>query len=1003
MYLYRREEQENMEKEYQNTPLWNTGLSWEERLEYLIGELTLEEKFQCMGTGCPDIPRLGIRAFSLGGEGAHGIQARHDQTFDKGAPDFTTIFPNPIGMSATWDRELIRQAGQVTGTEARGLYSREKKGSLCVWAPTIDMERDPRWGRTEEAYGEDPCLAGEMAGAYVEGIQGEDPNYLRCGATVKHFYANNVEEGRIWKSSSVDPRNKWEYYLEPFRQVIEEHGAEGLMTAYNEVNGVPCILNEEVQKIAKDQWGLHHAVCDGGDMSQTVEFHHYYKDHSETVAGGLRAGVDCFTDNIELVRDAAREALEQGLITEEEIDRALRNHFGTMFRLGLFDPDHPYAEIGMDQVGTPEHHQIARKVAEEAVVLLQNKPGEAGKPLLPLQNSSGKIAVLGPLADVWYKDWYSGIPPYAVSPIQGLETTFGREQLLVERGTEQMRLRLSDGSYLGLLSDGRTVGRTDRAGAECFELEQWDEDRITLRSLTTGCLLTTEDDFAEGQEGLVTASKEEAFGWFVKEIFHLNRNVGFTDRGGDSASDQQKAEEISLTVWNGSTPLFDDEDRLCVKKRKDQAADTRTGVAGTTDQQSVQGGSGLRVFPEYVKDGVREAVKAAKAADTVLLFLGPNPMINCKEEIDRIHLELPPYQQKLMEQVFDANENVILVLISNIPFTIGWAKEHIKAILLTATGGMELGNALADVISGKVSPAGRLPMTWYASEKDLPPMDDYDIIKGERIYQYFRGEPLYPFGHGMTYSRFQYEDLNVGQAGEDMLCVSACIRNAGERVADEVVQIYGRKLNPSVKRPQKQLLAFERVKGIEPGENRIVKWDIPLRRLWYYEVIRQNMILEDGEYEIGIGSSSEDILLWQKIVLSGMDRGMRRERQLIRADHYDHYHNALLHEGWDGLFAVCPVDSEEWMELEYERVLIDADDVTAWSVILDMELPGKSVLEIYADDRRIGVCGGEEKTGIKQVERKQKILLSDVPQGKVFTLKLRCLGAVRLCSLEIVE
>lgn len=1000
MYLYRREEQKSMERVYQ-TPLWDKGISWEERLEYLIGELTLEEKIQCMGTGCPDIPRLGIRAFSLGGEGAHGIQARHDQTFDRGDPDLTTIFPNPIGMSATWDRELIRQAGQVTGTEARGLYSREKKGSLCVWAPTIDMERDPRWGRTEEAYGEDPCLAGEMAGAYVEGIQGEDPDYLRCGATVKHFYANNVEEGRVWKSSTVDPRNKWEYYLEPFRQVIEEHGAEGLMTAYNEVNGVPCILNEEVQKIAKDRWGLHHVVCDGGDMSQTVEFHHYYKDHSETIAGGLRAGIDCFTDNIELVQDATREALERGLITEEELDRALRNHFGTMFRLGLFDPDNPYAEIGMDQVGTSEHHQIARRVAEEAVVLLKNKPGKEGKPLLPLRNPSGKIAVLGPLADVWYKDWYSGIPPYAVNPIQGLETTFGRERLLIERGTERMRLRLADGSYLGLLSDGRTVGRTDRAGAECFELERWDEEKITLRSLTTGRLLTTEDDFARGQEGLVTASKEEAFGWFVKETFLLDKNVGSEDKMGDSVSERQDAEKLSLTAWNGDTLLFDDEDRLCVKKRKDQAADARTGVAGTTDQQSIQGGSGLIVIPEYVKHGIREAVEAAKLADTVLLFLGPNPMINCKEEIDRTHLELPPYQQKLAEQVFAANENVILVLISSIPFTIGWAKEHIKAILLTATGGMELGNALANVISGKVNPAGRLPMTWYASERDLPPMDDYDIIKGERTYQYFRGKTLYPFGHGLTYGRFQYEDLRVSQAGEDRLHISVRICNTGERVADEVVQIYGRKRNPSVKRPQKQLLAFERVKGMEPGETRIAEWDVPLRRLWYYEVIRQNMILENGEYEIMAGGSSEDILLRQNIILPGMDRGVRRERQIIPADHYDRYHNALLREGHAGLSAVCPVDQGQWMELEYEQVLIDSDHATVWSVVLDAELPMQSVLEIYADNRRIGVYKGTEKT--EPDRGKRKILLSDVPRGKVFTLKLRCFGAVKLCSLEITE
>ena len=199
-----------MSKTYYDTPLWDSSLSIEERLDYLLSEMTLEEKIQSMGTGNPEIERLGVPAFHVGGEAAHGVQARHDQGFDINEPDLTTIFPNPIGMSASFDEELIRKAGKVVGTEVRGLYSREHKGSLSVWAPTIDMERDPRWGRTEEAYGEDPLLTGKMAGAYVEGLQGEDDQYLLTAATLKHFYANNVEEGRVWKSSTVSPRNKWE-------------------------------------------------------------------------------------------------------------------------------------------------------------------------------------------------------------------------------------------------------------------------------------------------------------------------------------------------------------------------------------------------------------------------------------------------------------------------------------------------------------------------------------------------------------------------------------------------------------------------------------------------------------------------------------------------------------------------------------------------------------------------------------------------------------------------
>lgn len=320
-----------------NNPLWDSEKTIEERLDYLVNALTLEEKFSCLGTGNPAIERLGIPAFFVGCEGAHGLQMRHDQSFDKGEPQPTTIFPNPVGMSASWDTELIRQAGEIVGTEARAVFEKEgRRGGLCLWAPTIDMERDPRWGRTEEAYGEDPYLTGKMASAYIQGMRG-DGEHIRCGATLKHFYANNVEDGRVWKSSSIDPRNKYEYYLEPFCRAVVEGGAEAMMTSYNEINGVPAILNHEVQKLAKEQWGIHHVVCDGGDMKQTVDCHHYFGSHTETIAEGLKAGIDCFTDDIDAVMEGAREAYELGMIDMNDIDRALKCHFSTLFRLGLFD------------------------------------------------------------------------------------------------------------------------------------------------------------------------------------------------------------------------------------------------------------------------------------------------------------------------------------------------------------------------------------------------------------------------------------------------------------------------------------------------------------------------------------------------------------------------------------------------------------------------------------------------------------------------------------------
>lgn len=877
--------------DYLQTPLWNPALPAEERLRFLLSQLTREEKLQCMGTGCPAISRLGIPAFSLGGEGAHGVQARHDQKWDQQSPEYTTIFPNPIGMSATWDPDLVRRAGQVTGIEARGLYAAGRHRSLSLWAPTIDMERDPRWGRTEEGYGEDPVLAGEMAGAYVDGMQGEDLDHLLTAATVKHFYANNVEEGRCWKSSEIDERNREEYYLEPFRRVIQEHGADGLMTAYNEVNGIPCIVNTEVRKRAKEQWGLRHVVCDGGDASQTVELHHYFTDHAETIVGGLQAGVDCFTDDISLIYDAAKRALEQGMITEEQVDEAMYHHFGVMLRLGLFDPPgtNPYEHVGIRDVGTPEHHQIAREMAEESVVLLQNDG------ILPLA-SNQSVAVIGPLADVWYKDWYSGIPPYYVTPAQGMQDALWERVSTVENGMETVRIRLDSQAvafpgkdYLGLnVADG-TLHAVAREQAEVFQIEFWGEGRITLRACSNGKFLRTEDAADKGETGLIRAASDEAFGWFVKEVYQLYRKevwydgiVRESERGNGKTEyvaggvenlgePEQSAREnpifmrkdpgvLDLFAWNGTKIRFNDQGRCCVDV---DVSDSEKELHGDGEQKQKT----LGIHLEIVRDGIAEAAHAASQADTVVLYLGAHPMITCKEEVDRTTLDLPPYQQAMLEAVFQANPKTVLALISSIPYAIGWAKQHLPAILVTATGGMELGHGIADVLTGAVSPAARLPMTWYRTERDLPPMDDYDIIQGERTYQYFPGEVLYPFGHGLSYGRFHYEDLKVqridepGTAGNGfgVLLVSVTVQNISEFTSDEVIQIYGRKMGSVVKRPRRTLLAFQREKQMAGGESRVVSVRISLYDLSYYSVEEGSRILEHGKYEIMAGASCEDL------------------------------------------------------------------------------------------------------------------------------------------------
>lgn len=1012
-----------MEKNYLDTSLWDSALPEKERLDYLLENLTLEEKFECLGTGCPSIERLGITAFFVGGEGAHGVQARNDQTYDSGVPVHTTILPNPIGMSATWDKELIREAGRMVGNEARGLYQSGKHKCLSLWAPTVDMERDPRWGRTEEGYGEDPYLTGEMAGAYVEGLQGEDPYYLRCAATLKHYYANNVEEGRTYTSSSVDLRNKHEYYLAPFRRIIKDHHAEGLMTAYNEINGIPCMLLKEEIQLAK-QWGLGHVVCDGGDVNQTVNFHKYFARHSETIAAGLAAGIDCFTDDIAMVSAAAREAYAHKMITVEQIDAALRQHFRVMLRLGLFDRGgrNPYANIGMEAVGTKENQELARKVTAESVVILKN---DGVLPVCAEEVVQGKqrLAVIGPLSDVWYKDWYSGIPPYAVTPAEGIRQAFSDdktalEHVSFEEGISVVKLRLVSApeQYLGILSDGKTIGVVEKEQAEDFWVDFWGDGKITLRARSKGLLLTTEDDSASGQGGEVRAVKEEAFGWFVREIFYL------TESG-------------ELKTWD-KKPLYLDKEGV-LKKVFDsgevsvQECVSETKCIASADEMEndcvKRGTEKVRIELCYEKDGIADAVKVAKAADTVFLYLGANPMITCKEEIDRKDIELPAYQEQMLRAVCEANPNVVLVLVSSVPYNISWAKEHTAGIVVCATGSMELGNGIADILFGKKSPAGRLAMTWYRSAQDLPAIEEYDIIGQGRTYQYYEGEVLYPFGHGLTYSEIAYQDLSVRVEDYTKLAIRLSVTNAGVCRTDEVVQIYYAKKDSAVKRARRTLIAFERVKDLKPGETRELTFHVPLEDLKYFDVITEEMLLEAGEYEIFAGASSERLELSECITLAGVERECRRGLHINKAECFDRAKNHVLRGGHLDYTSVCSKNGRDMLELHYEKMYLEK---AANVLLLDFWKEHPCHIWIEADGKLIGECEvsspaqGESQqpeagqaTGEGSFEAHQNwiarrreigfsevsVPISDVPVEKEFILTIRVQGKGKLCTYQFLE
>lgn len=964
-----------------NTPFWDPSIPIEKRLDWLLSEMTIEEKLSCLSSRMPALDRLSIPAMSVGGEAAHGVEARNDQN-EIGVPEMTTSFIQPIGMSATWDPEIIRLAGDVTGREARVIYHRHPDRGLSRWAPTVDLERDPRWGRTEEGYGEDPFLTGEMASAYIQGMQGEHPKYLQVAATLKHFYGNNTEDGRLWKNSSIDPRNKYELYLEPFRRCIEKGKAEGVMTAYNKINGVPGILNHDVLNILKCQYGLKHAVSDGGAMGFVAGFHHHFGTHAETLAEAVKAGVDAMSDDPVLVEQAAKEAWTLGLITEGEIDGALRNMFRTRIRLGVYDKElsNPFDQVREEDLDSKKHRDICHQVSREAVVLLKNDRSS-----LPLSQAALKdTALIGPMSDAWFPDWYGGIPPFKTTLKDGIAQVSGQ---MPQWTDGQDRVTFTCGDFGIAVNDDDTLYMGKEP--DIFIMEDWGEGSLTFRCERTGKYMNTRfypEDGGETQ-GQIAAEKENVLNWFVMEIFGI-----------------RPREDGSVILVN----RFE----IPVQVKEDQSLWAQKGGKGTPFRLNV------------VRSGIKEAQTLAKEKKTVILALGCNSMINAKETLDRTTIMLPPSQEKLAEAVFKENDHVIVVLFSNYPYGESVIQDKAEAILWSATGAQDMGLAMAETLAGMNAPAGRLNLTWYKNDSQLPDIDDYDIIKNERTYRYFTGEVLYPFGFGLTYTSFEYSGLKGKLKNKYTLTLSFSVTNQGSTISDEVAQVYIQAPPARVKKPLCQLIGFERLKQVKPGEKRNVSMDVTIQELAFYDVISKTLMVEAGEYLIFAGPSSKDPKIWTQVDIPGQKPGVRCLTNNIAADHYDDYENMVLTEGHFGYTAAEVKDTARPGLLVYGNCTANAVKAV---MLLHMCCIGSCSVEIRAGKTIIGSWQGNtrEYSPIPQMaldERSRKDqeaciaswkplyahvrIPIDIPESGVkspFSLSFTLKGHISLCFFKIEE
>ncbi len=753
-----------------------------------LDRLSTEQKLLIVSGSMEERLEAGLPAFEAFGEAAHGVQARHDQSFDLGTPVNTTVFQNPVGFAATWDKELMRNVGRVVGTEARSLYNDNLHNALCMLAPTVDMERDPRWGRNEEAYGEDPHLTSRMAGEYIRGMAGDDPDYVMCGATLKHFYGNNTEDMRSLADSNISDELKDTYYIHVFEEVIDYADPMAVMSSYNYVNGVPNTFNPELRTRLKAR-GLPYVSGDGGVIGLSIRLQHEANDMADALLKAIHAGMDAFPEDKNQIREALVELLDSGRLTEEELDEVVLNRLLVFSLLGLLTPARdafPREVYNASRVDTGESRALARQASSEAAVLLKNRENA-----LPLADED-KVLLLGPFIDRCPMDWYSGVTSKQVTLKDGMKDHLaGSEELF-----PYVRIRLADGSYAGVEKD--RIVPVAKEEAETFRIMLWDDSRFTIRAMSNGKLLTThapEEKIINSEipeeKFVLYAYRDEAFSWFVQEAFRMIDGQG---------------EEIFFTEENA---LHFWEDARIAGIRNHDGETRLTFETVTTAEELLQ--------------------KAAEAAGDcrVIASFGLHPIVNGKEEWDRTSIQLPSFQRAVLRLIRESFPEVILLLHTNSPVAILEEAEddRVKAILWMATGSEEYGNSLQDVFFGRVSPAGCLCQTWYRDDGQLPAITDYDIKTNKVTYLYLEDEPLFRFGYGLSYTTFQKEIVGT-EAGR----VSVRVKNTGDCISDTVVQVYkrpeGYSLWEDCSMAGGRLAAFTRLKDLKPGEERQIDLEV---------------------------------------------------------------------------------------------------------------------------------------------------------------------------------
>jgi beta-glucosidase len=821
-----------------DAPYLNPSLPLQQRVDDLISRMTLEEKVSQMMNSASAIQRLGIPEYDWWNEALHGVAFS----------GVATVFPQAIGLGATFDPRLMSRVATVISEEARAKYNEaQRRGNrnrfygLTFWSPNINIFRDPRWGRGQETYGEDPYLTGRLGVEFVKGLQGNDPKYLKVVSTPKHYAVHSGPEPERHRfDASAAERELRETYLPAFRATITEARAASVMCAYNRTNGEPCCANTHLLgDILRGEWGFEgYVVSDCGAIDDIYQRHKFVKTAEEASSLAVKRGTDleCGDTYKSLVN-----AVKQGLISESEIDRALKRLFEARFHLGVFDPPEmvPYSKIPFSANDSEEHRQLSLAAARESIVLLKNQSNT-----LPLRKDLKSIAVIGPNADnvpVLLGN-YNGQPSRATTALAGIRNhVSAKTKVLYAMGTT-----LTEVSAVPVPASAMPGGMN----AEYFANKNLEGTPVLKRVDET-----VNFDWGMLSPGTGVPADNFSARWTGKVVPTVSGKYRFGAIADDGVRIYLDGKVIAEDWTEHAPTTVTAEVTLEAGKSYDVKMEYYESKIGAVARLVWQPPVVNRESP------YAEAVNVAKQADVVVMALGLSSQLEGEEMNvreagflggDRTDISLPARQQGLLEAVAATGKPIVIVLLSGSAVALPWANAHVGAIVQAWYPGEEGGAAIADVLFGDYNPAGRLPVTFYKSVDQLPPFESYAM--DGRTYRFFKGEPLYPFGHGLSYTRFKYSNFNVASpsvAAGNAVSVSATVENVGDREGDEVVQLYVTDVEASVRVPIRSLAGIERV-HLKPGERRVVTFTLNPRQL---AVITDDgrTVVEPGEFKVTIG------------------------------------------------------------------------------------------------------------------------------------------------------